>query len=80
MVTFEGFDANLQSFPSKIQQKEVMNRKKRKRVEDTTDVASYMLHHNIFSYYGMQLMIVLYMMFLTQKKYSDLVSIPPLRK
>ncbi|KAE8711589.1 putative Cytochrome P450, family 87, subfamily A, polypeptide 9 [Hibiscus syriacus] len=28
-----------------------MKRKKRKRVEDTADVASYMSHHDIFSYY-----------------------------
>ncbi|RVW84518.1 hypothetical protein CK203_041276 [Vitis vinifera] len=28
-----------------------MKRKKRKRVEDTVDVASYMSHHNLFSYY-----------------------------
>ncbi|XWS42832.1 hypothetical protein CRYUN_Cryun16bG0048300 [Craigia yunnanensis] len=50
-VTFEDFDAKLQAFPSKVQRKEVMKRKKRKRVEDTAGVASYMLHHNIFSYY-----------------------------
>ncbi|XWS65008.1 hypothetical protein CRYUN_Cryun05aG0053900 [Craigia yunnanensis] len=50
-VTFKGFDAKSQAFPSKIQRKEVMKRKKRKRVEDTADVASYMSHHNIFSYY-----------------------------
>ncbi|EOY10225.1 Uncharacterized protein TCM_025581 isoform 1 [Theobroma cacao] len=50
-VTFQGFDAELQAFPSRIQKKEVMKRKKRKRVEDTADVASYMSDHNIFSYY-----------------------------
>ncbi|XP_021283184.1 uncharacterized protein LOC110415788 isoform X2 [Herrania umbratica] len=50
-VTSQGFDAELQAFPSKIQKKEVMKRKKRKRVEDTADVASYMSDHNIFSYY-----------------------------
>ncbi|XP_022719899.1 uncharacterized protein LOC111277751 [Durio zibethinus] len=49
--TFEGFDATSQAFHSKIQRKEVMKRKKRKRVEDTAEVASYMSHHNIFSYY-----------------------------
>ncbi|XWS58691.1 hypothetical protein CRYUN_Cryun08bG0056600 [Craigia yunnanensis] len=49
-VPFEGFDANLQAFPSKIQRKEVMKRKKRKRAEDTADLTSYMSHHNIFSY------------------------------
>ncbi|XVF56646.1 hypothetical protein PTKIN_Ptkin06aG0136700 [Pterospermum kingtungense] len=49
-VTFEGFDPTSQAFPSKIQSKEVMKRRKRKRIADTADVASYMLHHNIFSY------------------------------
>ncbi|KAL1158937.1 hypothetical protein V6Z11_A08G258000 [Gossypium hirsutum] len=50
-VTSEGFDAKSRAFPSKAQRKEVMKRRKRKRVEDTTDVATYMSHHNIFSYY-----------------------------
>ncbi|KAH1105750.1 hypothetical protein J1N35_009518 [Gossypium stocksii] len=50
-VTSEGFDAKSRAFPSKAQRKEVMNRRKRRRVEDTTDVATYMSHHNIFSYY-----------------------------
>ncbi|KAG4135809.1 hypothetical protein ERO13_D08G240300v2 [Gossypium hirsutum] len=50
-VTSEGFDAKWRAFPSKAQRKEVMKRRKRKRVEDTTDVATYMSHHNIFSYY-----------------------------
>lgn len=30
----------------------VMRRKKRRRLEDTTDVTSYMSHHNLFSYFG----------------------------
>ncbi|XVE62341.1 hypothetical protein DITRI_Ditri06bG0110400 [Diplodiscus trichospermus] len=50
-VTFEGLDAKFQAIPSKIQGKEVMKRKKRKKIEDTVDVASYMSDHNIFSYY-----------------------------
>ncbi|MFQ6627507.1 hypothetical protein Gotur_005997 [Gossypium turneri] len=50
-VTSEGFDAKWRAFPSKAQRKEVMKRRKRKRVEDATDVATYMSHHNIFSYY-----------------------------
>ncbi|XP_027106577.1 uncharacterized protein [Coffea arabica] len=29
----------------------VMRRKKRRRLEDTTDVTSYMSHHNLFSYF-----------------------------
>ncbi|XVF06823.1 hypothetical protein REPUB_Repub06bG0083900 [Reevesia pubescens] len=50
-VTFEGFDSKSQAFPSKVQRKKVMRRKKRKRAEDTSDLASYMSNHNIFSYY-----------------------------
>ncbi|KAK8701783.1 hypothetical protein V6N13_020162 [Hibiscus sabdariffa] len=49
--TSEGFDAKSCAFSSKSPRKEVMKRKKRKRVEDTADVASYMSHHDIFSYY-----------------------------
>ncbi|BFG21552.1 hypothetical protein CerSpe_078250 [Prunus speciosa] len=40
--TSEGFDA--------MPTTKLMKRKKRKRVEDTTDIASYMSHHNLFSY------------------------------
>ncbi|ONI22426.1 hypothetical protein PRUPE_2G128100 [Prunus persica] len=40
--TSEGFDA--------MPTPKLMKRKKRKRVEDTTDIASYMSHHNLFSY------------------------------
>ncbi|OMP02854.1 hypothetical protein CCACVL1_02677 [Corchorus capsularis] len=50
-VTLEGFDATSLAFPSKIQRKEVMERKKRKRVEDTTDLASHMSKHAVLSYF-----------------------------
>lgn len=40
--TSEGFDA--------MPTPKLMKRKKRKRVEDTTDIALYMSHHNLFSY------------------------------
>lgn len=50
----EGFDESSQSFSShNIRGNQVMKRKKRKRVEEKTDVASYMSQHNLFSYYGM---------------------------
>ncbi|CAM8901777.1 unnamed protein product [Rhodiola kirilowii] len=39
-------------FPRQMKRKKTMQRKKRKRVEDTTDVASYMLQHNLFAYCG----------------------------
>ncbi|XVF61288.1 hypothetical protein PTKIN_Ptkin08bG0118300 [Pterospermum kingtungense] len=49
--TFEGLNVKSQPFPCQIQRKKIMKRKKRKRVEDNTDLASYMSHHNLFSYY-----------------------------
>lgn len=39
-------------FSGQSQRKKLMKRKKRKRVEDKVDVASYMSHHNLFSYNG----------------------------
>lgn len=58
--TFEGLDVKSQPFPCQIQRKKVMKRRKRKRVEDTADLASYMSRHNLFSYYGMTFMIILH--------------------
>ncbi|XP_022775136.1 uncharacterized protein LOC111317071 isoform X2 [Durio zibethinus] len=49
--TFEGLDVKSQPFPSQIQRKKVMKRRKRKRVEDTADLVSYVTYHNLFSYY-----------------------------
>ncbi|XP_007047441.2 PREDICTED: uncharacterized protein LOC18611234 isoform X2 [Theobroma cacao] len=49
--TFEGLDVKSQPFPRQIQRKKVMKRRKRKRVEETADLASYMSFHNLFSYY-----------------------------
>ncbi|XWS45195.1 hypothetical protein CRYUN_Cryun15aG0115400 [Craigia yunnanensis] len=49
--TFEGLDVKSQPFTCQIQRKKVMKRRKRKRVEDTADLASYMSRHNLFSYY-----------------------------
>ncbi|CAM8935496.1 hypothetical protein QQ045_013080 [Rhodiola kirilowii] len=37
-------------FPHQMKHKKIMRRHIRKRVEDTTDIASYMLHHNLFAY------------------------------
>ncbi|KAL6964951.1 hypothetical protein U1Q18_036007 [Sarracenia purpurea var. burkii] len=47
----EGFCAKSLPFCGQSKRKEVMKRKKRKRVENTVDIASYMSHHNLFSYY-----------------------------
>ncbi|XVE87039.1 hypothetical protein DITRI_Ditri18aG0083900 [Diplodiscus trichospermus] len=49
--TLEGLDVKSQPFPCQIQRKKIMKRRKRKRVEDAADLASYMSCHNIFSYY-----------------------------
>lgn len=51
--TLEDLDAKSQPFSCQSQKIQLMKRKKRKRVEDTMDVASYMSCHNLFSYYGM---------------------------
>uniref|UniRef100_A0A7N0UPB6 Uncharacterized protein n=1 Tax=Kalanchoe fedtschenkoi TaxID=63787 RepID=A0A7N0UPB6_KALFE len=37
-------------FPHQIKRKTIMRRKKRKRVEDTVDITSYMLQHNLFGF------------------------------
>ncbi|XP_043804767.1 uncharacterized protein LOC110628081 isoform X4 [Manihot esculenta] len=47
----EGFDARSRPFLGCTQSKKVMKRKKRRRVEEMTDITSYMLQHNLFSYY-----------------------------
>ncbi|WCJ28747.1 hypothetical protein M5689_010425 [Euphorbia peplus] len=47
----EGCDAKSLPFSSSTQRKKVMQRKKRKRVEEITDTSSYMRQHNLFSYY-----------------------------
>lgn len=49
--TLEDFDAKSLPFSSQIPRNKVMKRKKRKRVESTIDIASYMSQHNLFSYY-----------------------------
>lgn len=38
--------------PQKNVKKDIFRRKKRRRTEETTDVAAYMSHHNLFSYYN----------------------------
>lgn len=53
-ITSEGFDAKSLPFSSQFQRTKAMKRKKRQRVEDTIDTATYMSHHNLFSYYGMK--------------------------
>ncbi|OMP01880.1 hypothetical protein COLO4_11516 [Corchorus olitorius] len=47
----EGLNVKSQPFRHAMQRKKVMKRRKRKRVEETTDLASYMSCHNVFSYF-----------------------------
>ncbi|XP_012079342.1 uncharacterized protein LOC105639799 [Jatropha curcas] len=47
----EGIDAKSTPFSSCTKRNKVMKRKKRKRIEEATDISSYMLQHNLFSYY-----------------------------
>lgn len=53
----DGVDTKSKPFSGQRQRMKIMKRRKRKRVEETTDVASYMSHHNMFSYYGMYFVI-----------------------
>nr|KJB43839.1 hypothetical protein B456_007G220100 [Gossypium raimondii] len=50
--TIEGLNVKSQPFQCQVQRKKVMKRRKRKRIENTTDLVSYMSCHNIYSYYG----------------------------
>lgn len=50
--TLEEFGSKSVPFSSQCRRKKAMKRRKRKRVEETTDIASYMSHHNVFSYLG----------------------------
>ncbi|KAG6767032.1 hypothetical protein POTOM_028211 [Populus tomentosa] len=47
----EGFPVKSLPFSTCMERKKAMKRKKRKRFEETADVASYMRQHNLFSYY-----------------------------
>ncbi|XP_061945166.1 uncharacterized protein LOC133669145 [Populus nigra] len=48
--TFEGFCSKSLPFSNECYRRKAVKRRKRKRVEDTNDAASYMTHHNLFSY------------------------------
>lgn len=55
----EGIGGKSLPFSNNCRREKVMQRKKRKRVEDTMDAATYMSHHNMFSYYGTNFFYVL---------------------
>lgn len=48
----ENFGSKSLPFTVQSQGEQTMKRRKRKRVEDTTDITSYLSHHNLFSYTG----------------------------
>nr|POF23508.1 hypothetical protein CFP56_40082 [Quercus suber] len=48
--TFEGLGSKSLPFSSQCFKKKAIKRRKRKRVEDTTDLTSYMSKHHLFSY------------------------------
>ncbi|XP_077218763.1 elongation factor [Tasmannia lanceolata] len=50
-VASESSTARSVPFSRQSHRKQVMKRRKRKRIEDTADIPSYMSHHNLFSYY-----------------------------
>ncbi|KAI9125916.1 hypothetical protein K1719_003334 [Acacia pycnantha] len=49
--TVDGFGTKSVPFTGSVGRNKVMKRKKRKRVEAEYDLASYMSHHSLFSYY-----------------------------
>ncbi|KAJ9178287.1 hypothetical protein P3X46_010184 [Hevea brasiliensis] len=48
--TFEDCCSKLSPFSNQCYRRRAIKRRKRKRIEDTTDTSSYMLHHSLFSY------------------------------
>lgn len=49
----EDFNSRSHAFSGQLPKKNAMKRRKRKRIEETVDIASYMSNHNLFSYYGL---------------------------
>lgn len=50
--TLKEFGSKSLPFASQCKRKRAMKRLKRKRVEETTDITSYMSHHNFFANLG----------------------------
>ncbi|KAI6699094.1 hypothetical protein NL676_019213 [Syzygium grande] len=46
----EEFGSKSMPFSGHCYKRKIMERRKRKKIEDITDIASYMSHHNLFSY------------------------------
>ncbi|XP_040937798.1 uncharacterized protein [Gossypium hirsutum] len=75
--TIEGLNVKSQPFQCQVQRKKVMKRRKRKRIENMTDLASYMSCHNIYSYYGMIFIIILFGMYFPSANLMSLFSLLP---
>ncbi|XP_039045564.1 uncharacterized protein LOC120185407 [Hibiscus syriacus] len=56
----EGFGSKSLPFSSQYNRKKAIKRRRRKRIEEATDVASYMSCHNLFSYFGTSFSFILY--------------------
>lgn len=50
--SLEGRGIRQHTFSQNNCRSEILRRKKRRRAEETSDVAAYMSRHNLFSYYG----------------------------
>lgn len=57
--TFEDFCSKSVPFTNQCYRRRAVKRRKRKRIEDTADATSYMLHHKLFSYLGICFFIIL---------------------
>lgn len=57
--TSEGFDSKSLPFSNQNYRMKAMKRRKRKRIEETTDVTSYMLNHNLFGYFGIGFLFIM---------------------
>ncbi|KAK6918642.1 hypothetical protein RJ641_017064 [Dillenia turbinata] len=53
-ISIDGIGAKSLPYSNQTQTNKLMKRKKRKRIEDTVNVGSYMAQHNLFSYYENQ--------------------------
>lgn len=56
--TFEGLGSKSLPFSSQCFRTKAVKRRKRKRVEEKTDITSYMSQHNLFSYLGTDLFFI----------------------
>ena len=57
--TVEGCGSKSFPFSSQCYRKKAIKRRRRKRIEETTDITSYMSCHNLFSYLGMSIFFIL---------------------